>query len=64
MRAGRFRSPLDIIGRTKAREEKQCRGPTKVPRTGVEPWSTFTAALAETRAAFDRANQAARTVLR
>jgi chromosome segregation ATPase len=36
----------------------------KVPRTGFEPWSTFTTALAETRAAFDRANQAARSALK
>jgi hypothetical protein len=36
----------------------------KLSRTGAEPWSALTAALAETRAAFDRANQAARSVLR
>jgi hypothetical protein len=35
-----------------------------VPLAGAEPWSTFTAALAETRAAFDRANRAARSALR
>jgi hypothetical protein len=36
----------------------------KLSRTGGEPWSALTAALAESRAAFDRANQAARTFLK
>jgi hypothetical protein len=45
---------------TAAAEEKF----QKLSRTGAEPWSALTAALAESRAAFDRANQAARTFLK
>ena len=36
----------------------------KLSETPAQPWPTLTAALAETRAAFDRANQAARSALR
>jgi hypothetical protein len=42
---------------TAAAEEKF----QKLSQPGAEPWSALTAALAESRAAFDRANQAART---
>jgi len=36
----------------------------KLSQAGAEPWSTLTAALAETRAAFDRANQATLNVFK